>query len=277
MGDTPDQPGLKRGYVFQSDFRRDGDIEEHGYYARRRTIYAKIGEVTSLHEVIRAVVRFAPCTPVTWVENDAALSRVPHEGFACSGWTPKIEPGTYSFRSDDVKLENEYLGIDHEEPPRFPDTAGEVLASELRMVLASLREAERAQRHRKSSKSPVRDAGMLPRSMLSEVAVDLLRDCKDGQYPPGHELVCLIRELLNVDLANKDASREYTARELAINLVAAGYSGVRDLARVVRVSPSTVSQWLRDPSFNEAVAEAQAASERSLKHLSFPSTPHSNE
>jgi hypothetical protein len=56
-----------------------------------------------------------------------------------------------------------------------------------------------------------------------------------------------------------------------------GISGVRHLARVLKVSPATVSQWLRDPNFNKAVAEAQAASERSFKHLSLASTRHSDE
>jgi hypothetical protein len=127
-------------------------------------------------------------------------------------------------------------------------TASEALAYFLRTELRNLKYAEK-----KRKAAPVRRSKLVPRSVISEIAMDLLDSCTDA---PGPFLNQLVRELLNVGTDKHGEPRQFEAQEQAASIVAQ-YPTVptRALARVVKVNPSTVSRWRRSSEFQARVEE----------------------
>ena len=128
-------------------------------------------------------------------------------------------------------------------------TASEALAFVLRMDLRALEHEER-ERHA----APVRTLNRIPRSLIAEIAMDLLVVARLREYPPGHFLNRLLRELLNLDNDRQGMSRDVEKQELAASIIAqAPKIGTRELARAVQVNASTISRWRRNTDFKKLV------------------------
>lgn len=119
-----------------------------------------------------------------------------------------------------------------------PTTASETLAFFLRILLRQLKYEEK-----KRNAAPARTLRLVPRSVIAEVAVDLLNSCATWNYPPGSILIELIRELLNIEGHKHEAPRQWDAQEKAAQILAQIPTiPTRELARHVKVNPSTVSR-----------------------------------
>jgi hypothetical protein len=130
-------------------------------------------------------------------------------------------------------------------------TASEALAFLLRIILRELKEAERTRKA-----APVRGLKFVPRSLIAEVAMELVEQCETWGRPPGLCLSNLLRELLNLDRDRQIMSREAQAQRRAVTLIARTPNiGTRELARTLDVYASTVSRWRRSPKFKQMVEE----------------------
>lgn len=132
-------------------------------------------------------------------------------------------------------------------------TASEALAFFLRI---SLRELKHAERTRKAA--PVRALKQVPRSLIAEIAMDLLGSCETWNYSPGPSLNALLRELLNVESYKHGTLRHVDAQEKAIFIIAqAPTVHTRELARILEVNASTISRWRRSAGFKERVERTE--------------------
>ena len=130
-------------------------------------------------------------------------------------------------------------------------TASEALAIFLRICVRDLKYAERTR-----NAAAVRTQGLVPRSVIAEVATDLLGSCQLWNYSSGPELNALIRELLNVDTDKHGATRHVDAPEQARFIIAQDPTvHTRELARRLDVNASTISRWRGRPEFKEKVEQ----------------------
>jgi hypothetical protein len=123
----------------------------------------------------------------------------------------------------------------------------ETVAVWLRKELKQLREAET-----KPGVAPVRRGKALSRIEISEIAIELL-ECLAGP-----KLTCLFQELLDVDRHRKSRSEVFSQIEAAAEIEAQTQLqgkplGVREFARYMSVSPSSVTRWRRSGVFWERV------------------------
>jgi hypothetical protein len=134
-------------------------------------------------------------------------------------------------------------------------TTSEALAFLLRIFLRELKHAEK---NRKAA--PVRTLNLVPRSLIAEIAMDLLGSCETWGHPPGPLLNSLIRELLNLEHDRQGMSRDVETQERAAGIVAqAPTVRTRELARVLHVNASTISRWRRSPEFKQMVERKKEA------------------
>jgi hypothetical protein len=132
--------------------------------------------------------------------------------------------------------------------------ASEALAFFLRMELRYLKYAER-----RSSAKARSNPQLTPRSTIADIALDLL-ERSERSYPPGVELVDLIRELLNLENPKQQHPRELEAQEKAAEILARNPQvGVGELAKAAGVHKSSVSRWLKRPDFQARVKRAGEA------------------
>jgi hypothetical protein len=96
--------------------------------------------------------------------------------------------------------------------------ASEALAWLLRIQLRALKYAER-----RSSAKARSSPHLIPRSTISDVALDLLQR-SEWRYPPGDQLVDLFRELLNLENPKQQYPRELEAQEKADQYTCAQFS-----------------------------------------------------
>jgi hypothetical protein len=128
-------------------------------------------------------------------------------------------------------------------------TASEALAFLLRIFLRELKHAERSRKA-----APVRSLNLVPRSLIAEIAMDLLGSCETRGHPPGPLLNSLMRELLNLEHDRQGMSRDVETQERAAGIVAqAPTVRTRGLARALHVNASTISRWRRSPEFKQMV------------------------
>jgi hypothetical protein len=147
-------------------------------------------------------------------------------------------------------------------------TSSEALAFFLRILLRELKEAERSRKA-----APVRTLSLLPRSLIAEVAMDLLGSCEAWSYPPSYFLNNLIRELLNLERDRTRMSRDAEAQQRAAAILAQATTiGTRELARAVHVNASTVSRWRRSPEFKQMVQDKAKSFKESNRLKSLIST-----
>jgi hypothetical protein len=121
----------------------------------------------------------------------------------------------------------------------------EAVASWLRRELKVLREAEG-----KSGEAPVRRKAALSRSLISDVAIELL-ECIGGE-----SLICLFQELLDIDRHRKSIAENFAqldqAAEMQAQLELQGRNmGVREFAGHMSVAPSSVTRWRKSPMYRE--------------------------
>src|SRR5262245_26941588 len=128
-------------------------------------------------------------------------------------------------------------------------TASEALAFLLRIFLRELKHAEK---NRKAA--PVRTLNLVPRSLIAEIAMDLLGSCETWGHPPGPFLNSLIRELLNLEHDKQGMSRYVETQERAAGIVTqAPAVRTREPASMLYVNASTISRWRRSPEFKQMV------------------------
>jgi hypothetical protein len=140
-----------------------------------------------------------------------------------------------------------------EEEEKEGMTASEALAFFLRMSLRDLKHAEKSR-----TAAPVRTLNLTARSLIAEIAMDLLGSCETWGHPPGPLLNSLIRELLNLEHDRQGMSRDIETQERAADIVAqAPTVRTRELARALRVNASTISRWRRSPEFKQMVARKE--------------------
>jgi transposase-like protein len=125
-------------------------------------------------------------------------------------------------------------------------TAAEALAFFLRMELRTLKKLER----QRSGAAPVRTLGLLPRSAIGEIALDLLDSRKGGPRP---QLEGLFRELLNLDVDHGLTRDDNAKKWMAFAIAREPTVATRALARAIGVQPSTVLRWRRSSDFKDAV------------------------
>jgi len=119
----------------------------------------------------------------------------------------------------------------------------ETVATWLRSELKHLREAEA-----QPGAAPVRRRQAVSRIDIADVAVEML-ECLAGDA-----LVCLFQELLNVDrrrraLAEIFSQMERAAEAEASALLQGDPLGVRQLATLLNVAPSTVTRWRKASNY----------------------------
>ncbi|NEU97020.1 hypothetical protein [Bradyrhizobium uaiense] len=123
----------------------------------------------------------------------------------------------------------------------------EAVASWLRRELKVLRVAEG-----KSGGAPVRRNVALSRTVISDVAVELL-ECIGGEA-----LVCLFQELLDIDRHRRSRAESFVqldrAAEMEAQLNLQGrHTRVRELAGHMSVSPSSVTRWRKNSAYRGRV------------------------
>jgi hypothetical protein len=121
-----------------------------------------------------------------------------------------------------------------------------------------LRELKHAEKNCKAA--PVRTLNLVPRSLIAEIAMDLLESCETWGHPPGPLLNSLMRELLNLEHDRQGMSRDVETQERAAGIVAqAPAVRTRELARALHVNASTISRWRRSPEFKQMVERKKEA------------------
>jgi hypothetical protein len=137
-------------------------------------------------------------------------------------------------------------------------TASETLAFFLRICLRDLKHAEKNR-----DAAPVRTLNLVPRSLIAEIAMDLLESCETWGQPPGRFLNSLMHELLNLEHDRQGMPREGDTKEQAAYFVAqAPNVPTRELARELHVNASTISRWRRSPVFEQMVERKRKSLEK---------------
>ena len=122
----------------------------------------------------------------------------------------------------------------------------EKIAKWLRAELAQLRAEES-----KASTAPVVTGTCLGRATISDMAITLLSILNKV----GSELCMLLAELLDVDRHRRNLSKDKAPLKYICALVDSQNPGigVRELAEVMGVVPSTIYRWRRDRSYQDSV------------------------
>jgi hypothetical protein len=139
----------------------------------------------------------------------------------------------------------------------------EVVADWLRHELKALRDAEA-----QPGSAPVRRGSTLSRLQISKIAIDLF-ECLAG-----NSLFSLFQELLEVDRHRKSLANGFEELSLAAQIQAQAQLrglnvGVRQLAKLVSVAPSTVTRWMKSQPFCEQVELYKRVWDRVLRENYF--------
>jgi hypothetical protein len=127
---------------------------------------------------------------------------------------------------------------------RSEDT--EPIALWLRGELKKLRAGEK-----QVGAAPVLSGNALSRLVIADIAMTMLEACEC----PGENLRCLLRELFDLDRHRWAlGEKRNKAFEDAAEIDARATYGLRELARQVRVSPSTLKGWRASPDYQRLVA-----------------------
>jgi hypothetical protein len=133
----------------------------------------------------------------------------------------------------------------------YPDSQ-QAVASWLRGELKKLRDGER-----KNGAAPARRGDTLSRLQVADLAIAMLEALSDEI---GDELLCLFQELVDIDRHRRVLS-EARSEQFGLAVAFEGQAalqgrefGVRELARIVSVSPATITAWRRSAQYQDAVA-----------------------
>ena len=131
----------------------------------------------------------------------------------------------------------------------------ERVAAWLREELRRLRELE------KQNASPVRRGQALSSLVIGDLAMTMV---EAASFKPGKNLICLLQELLEVD-RYRTANAKKRSPELEKALVLEAHMslegkiiGVRELAKLVGVNPSTVTIWRKSAEYKALIREAKS-------------------
>jgi len=131
-----------------------------------------------------------------------------------------------------------------------PETKEQV-AYWLRGELHLLRQAQKV-----PGRAPVLRGEALSRLLMADIAMTMLDACN---APPGDELTTLLEELLDLDRYRASAAAfpsdecEIAAELEAESELKGQKLGVRELARLIGVNPSTITLWRRHAEYRKLV------------------------
>jgi hypothetical protein len=135
----------------------------------------------------------------------------------------------------------------------------------LRGELEKLRTAER-----RVGEAPVLRGAGLSRLTIADFAMTMVQFLEEA---PGENLICLLQELLDVDRHRKalaelpgDLFIRAAMAEARARLQGKTY-GVRELANLISVDPSTITRWRRSTEYEQEIQGWQKHYETSLDHL----------
>jgi hypothetical protein len=233
--------------VAKFKFVGEVDLDSREWEAMRKATFTKLRNRGIPDELIDLVEHFEEQTDVTLYL------------FRAEGSDVALRFGIKANKKSRSERLAEFKELLKYRPENTPLTAGDALAVCLRIHVRSLRYGEL-----KRSGAPVRASGLLPRSVIGETALDLLDSCRNTNRAPGPHLVCLFRELLNLDVDHGLTTYDDVKTWMAFAIARNPKIATRALARKIGVEPSTVSRWRRSPEFKQAV-EREAQSIASLK------------
>jgi hypothetical protein len=247
----------ERAKISQSEYELSADE----WYRRRTEAFAQLRKVGFIPgELLDLVEHFkekALVQPFVYRPTEKVELRF---GVKVPG---KQEEGSKAQRFAEIMAAYKRMQDDDDEKEGM--TASEALAFLLRIFLRELKHAERSRKA-----APVRTLNLAPRSLIAEIAMDLLGSCETWGHPPGQFLNSLIRELLNLEHDRKGMSRDVETQERAAGIVAqAPMVRTRELASALHVNASTISRWRRSPEFKKMV-ERKAASVKSRASFKEP-------
>jgi len=131
--------------------------------------------------------------------------------------------------------------------------------------LAKLRKTEQ-----QVGAAPVRTGAALTRLTIADLAITMVQFLEG---PPGENLICLLQELLDVDRHRKalaeNPGNEFTRAAMteAIGALQGRTYGVRELAKLVSVDPSSITRWRRSAEYQRMVEAQKKTHEDRLHHL----------
>ncbi len=131
--------------------------------------------------------------------------------------------------------------------------ASEKAALWLRKELRQLLDLE------KKGTAPVRRGAALSPLVIGDIAMTMI---EAAPFKPGPNLICLLKELLDVGRHRKSLAKKRTPELEKALVLEAHYKlegrqiGVRELARLVGVNASTVTAWRKSNQYKALVREA---------------------
>jgi len=194
------------------------------------------------HPLVEAVQAGNVAAEVFWCTTDGFAPKPGDTAF------PLVAPQKFDRGLAEWHLAQSPVRYDQNyQPGDYPSEAGEALAMVLLWQFWRLRD---------NSRGSAEALGLLSRSSISFVCMEIMRLRKG---PQGSHLLDLVSALLETDRPRLGSSKEFQARRDAAWLCAQDPElGPRQLARIVEVNASTVSRWLRDPSFRHEIDGARA-------------------
>ena len=104
----------------------------------------------------------------------------------------------------------------------------------------------------------VRYYGAMPRTIISDLAMDLLLDYRLRKQSPDDELVDLLAELLGTSSRIIEFSKNFEERRVAVHIIAQtepNEFSLRLLAKEIGVNHTTIYRWMKDEAFKNEVKE----------------------
>jgi hypothetical protein len=192
--------------------------------------------------VIEAVRGFIPQAAVRWTNEKGDPATPGDAGLRVSVEQPKKQTKE-QFGQFLADARREFRELSE---PALPATAGDTLAICLQTQLLRYRKAGSAARSKK----------LLPPMTIARLAIDMLETHVLFDHAPGYALVDLIRSLLDADKKKLKSSKAYPPRYQAAWILAQVPDiSTRELARMLGVSPISVSRWRNREDFKRLVEE----------------------
>lgn len=216
---------------------------DYDLWANERTrLFKELRRYSIPSEIIDAVEGLGWHRRVRWIN---AMGKEPKDGeLATFILEPrkKLRPTPLDKDNHAAALKSFDAAFESESPAN----AGEVLAGCLTTQLKLLA----------GGSSPVRRGGRLSKATIALAAFTLLEDQMD--YPPGPQLLELLRQLLDVKFPTQEDARHFHARAVAAQIFAQDPErSLRMVAKNVGVNAVTVSRWMKEDGFLKEIKRYQ--------------------